>query len=227
MRTRSTLLVALVLALAVAPAQAIAAPQDVATTHTYIEANYSLAQAMVARTGAGQRKVEALNTSLAHECPGIGTGSIENEASQPISHEVVVALWSLEFGVSAGPIRSFQKTVGGLRWSNSATTRAAARYVRSLHELSTLPLPNICADVRTWKASGFQVVPAAVVSLVRRVEAIEPNAIPSRLLAPYERGGDAGLLKRTVRLEQRLEENEFRLGQDDWARVLETLALSE
>lgn len=227
MRTRSILAaVVAVLVLAVAPTQATAAPQDVAATHAYIKANYALGRAMVARTNAGQGKVAALNGRLGRECPGIGAGSLQNEASQPISDEVVVALWSLEFGVDAGPIDSFQQAVGGLRWSSSTTTRVAARYVRSLHELATLTLPNLCADVRSWKASGFQTIPAAVLSLVRRVEAIEPKAISPRLLAPYERGGDADMFRRTVRLEQKLEENEFHFGQDDWARVLETLGLS-
>jgi hypothetical protein len=215
------------LALAITPAPAIATPQDVAATHAYIEANYALAQAMVARIGVGQTKIERLNGDLAHECPGVGTGSPEDEASQPISHEVTVALWSLAYGADAGPIRTFTNIARRLRWSSHAIGRAAQTYDRNLHELATVPLPDLCADVRSWKESGFQIIPAATVSLVGRVEAIEPKAIPSRLLAPYERGADASILARTIRLETRLEENEFLVGQGDWIQLLETLGLQE
>lgn len=215
------------LAFAVAPAPAWATPQDVAATHAYIEANYVLARAMVARTGAGQTKIERLDGDLTHECPGVGAGSPEDEASQPISHEVTVALWSLAYGVDAGPIRAFTNIAGRLRWSSHAIRRAGQTYTRNLHALATVPLPDLCADVRSWKETGFQTIPAAVVSLVRRVEEIEPKAISPRLLAPYERGADASILARTIRLETRLEENEFLVGQGDWIKVLETLGLQE
>jgi hypothetical protein len=216
-----------VLAFGLAPTHAIAAPEDLAATHAYIQANYALARASVARIGAGQAKIERLNGSLAHDCPQIGSGSPENEASQPVSHEVVAALWSLAYGADAGPIRAFVAGAKRLRWSNPAITHIAARYANSLHEMATLPLPNLCDTVRSWKASGFQVVPPATVSLVQRVEAIELTRIPARLLAPYERGSDSSVLARTTRLETRLEENEFVVGQTDWLQLLGTLGLNE
>jgi hypothetical protein len=221
------LLAALALALALAPAQAIAAPQDVAATHAYIAANYALAQASVARIGPVQAKIERLNASLARECPRAGIGTPEVEASQPMSYEVAAALWSIAYGTAAGPIRTFVAVTRRLHWSNHALTRAAASYARNLHEFSTLPLPNFCADVRSWKASGFQVIPAAALSLDRRAEAIELNTVPPRLLRPYESGADASILARTMRLETKIEENEFAKGQTDWIQVLETLGLPQ
>jgi hypothetical protein len=228
MRTRLGLLTAtLALTFGAAPQQALAGPQDVAATHAYIEANYTLAKATVARIAPAQKKILALNKKLASECPNVGVGSPENEASQPIAHEVAVALWSISYGLGAAPVHRFQQAVGRLRWSNPATTRAVARYVRNLHDLASVPLPDLCGDVRAWVATGFQVIPAGVVTLVERVEGIVLKSIPSRLLAPYERGGDAAMLKRTARLEQKIEEFEFLVGQGDWIRVLETLGLQE
>ncbi len=214
------------LALGAAPAQAIASPQDIAATHAYIQANYALAQASVARISQTQAKIERLNGALAQECPLVGTGSPENEESQPVSHEVAVALWSLKYATDAGPTRTFLNATGRLRWSNGSITRAVGRYAGDLHDLASVPLPNLCADVRSWKASGFRIVPAAVVSLVARVEAIEPTTIPRRLLSPFERGVDAGVLARTMSLETKLEENEFLVGQLDWYQLLATLGLN-
>jgi hypothetical protein len=216
----------LALAMVMAPAQAIAAPGDVAATHAYIQANYALARASVARIGPAQVKIESLNGSLARECPGVGAGSLEDEASQPVSHEVAVALWSLAWGTDAGPVRAFVNVVRRLHWSNRTITRIAARYARSMRELSTVPLPHLCQDVGSWKASGFQVIPPSVLQMVRQVEAIEPKTVPPGLLAPYERGEDAGVLARTLRLETRLAENEFMVGQSDWIQVLQTLGLN-
>jgi hypothetical protein len=225
MRGRSTLLA--VLALCLAPAGVSAAPQDLAATHAYIQADYARARAGVARLGAAHANIARLNSNLARECPLIGAGSLQDEASQTVTAEVVAALWSVAFGTDAGPIRSFAATVGRLRWSNPTITRIAKRYARGLHELATLRLPNLCEDVRTWKASGFQVLPAATVSLVQRVDAIEPTAVPPALLAPYERGADAGLLARATQLQLSIEEDEFTIGLNQLFKVLGTLGLNE
>jgi hypothetical protein len=228
MRARSRfLLAALALALGLAPAQAIAAPADVAATHAYIQANYALARASVALIGPVQAKVERVNSSLAHECPRAGIGTPEVEASQPMSYEVAAALWSVAYGTAAGPIRTFVAATARLHWSNHAITRAAASYARNLREFSALPLPNLCADVRSWTASAFQVVPAATLSIDRRAEAIELNTVAPRLLRPYESGNDASVLARTMQLETKIEENEFNLGQNDWIQLLHTLGLPQ
>jgi hypothetical protein len=214
------------LALGLMPAQALATPQDIAATHAYIQANYALARASVARIGVAQAKIERLNGQLARECPREGAGSPENEASQPVPHEVVVALWSIAYGINAGPIRTFINATKRLRWSDRRLTNIAESYARSLHEMATLPLPDLCADVRAWKASGFQLAPAATARLVLRVEAIELKTIPPRLLVRYERGADSGTLARTARLETKLEETEIIIGQNDWQQLLGTLALN-
>lgn len=228
MRARSTLLFsALALALGLAPSQATAAPQDVAATHAYIQANYALARASVALIGPVQARIQRLNAALAQECPHAGLGTPEVEASQPMSYEVAAALWSVAYGSAAGPIRTFVAATARLRWSNHAIGRAAASYARNLHEFAALPLPNLCADVRSWTASGFRVVPATTLSLDRRAEAIELNTVPPRLLRPYESGSDASTLARTMQLETKIEENEFGKGQTDWIQALDTLGLPQ
>ena len=224
---RAFLAATALVALLWAPAQASARSNDLAATHAYIQASYRLARASVALIGPVERKIQLLKEKLAQECPLIGAGSPENEASQPMAHEVADALWSIEYGAAAGPIASFVKAVGHLRWSSGATTRIAGTYARNLHELATLPLPPLCEDVRAWKATGFQTMPPRTASRAARVDAIEPRPIPPRLLARFERGGDAGMLARTKALETTIAENEFIVGQTDWIHVLETLGLQE
>jgi hypothetical protein len=211
-----------------APARARAASaRDAAATHAYIVADHALAQALVGRIGRAQAKVERLDRTLASECPDVGAGAPQTEAAQPMSYEVAVALWSTSYGLSAGPIGTFRAKIARLRWSDGAITRAARAFASALYELASLPLPDLCAQVGEWKRSGFQTIPPGVVSLTARVEAIEPTAVPRGLLARYESASDAVLLRRTLRLEGKIEESEFTLGQRDWFQTLATLGLNE
>lgn len=204
-----------------------AAASNVSATHAYIQANYAVAKAGVARIGTVQTKVQALNANLAQECPGAGRGAPELEVTQPVSGEVVAALWSIAYGTNAGPIATFAAKVKPLRWSSSRITRIVSRYARSLHELSTLPMPNLCEDVRSFAASGFRTPPAGAVALVDHAESLELEPVPAHLLAPFERGSDASVLAKTMRFETKLEEQEFSLGQTDWLEVLATLGLPQ
>src|SRR5256714_8610261 len=133
------LLVPLVMATFVAaPSPAIAGPRDVAATHKAIVAGYALARAGVATIRVAQSKIESFNRKLAAECPGVGTGTPENEASQPMSYEVAVALWSIGYGSAAGPIKTFAKAMRPLRWSDARLNRIAHSLVANLIALATI-----------------------------------------------------------------------------------------
>jgi hypothetical protein len=218
-----TLLVTL--AIAVAPAQALASSQDLAATHSAIVAGYSLARAGVATINIAQSRVESLNRKLAVECPGVGRGTPETEASQPMSHEVAVALWSIAYGSARGPIEKFARAMKPLHWTSPRINRVAHAFVANLTGLATIPLPDLCADVRTWTASGFTAVPRNVSELDSREERLELPEIQWTLVAPYVRGGDAGLVAYIKRAERQIAEAEFVLGQADWYQVLQTLGL--
>jgi hypothetical protein len=216
-----------VLALGVTPATAGATPQDIAATHAYIQAGYALARVSVASLGRVQARIESYDERLRQECPRAGAGSPEDEASQVASNEAADALWSIGYGTDAPQIHAFFERTRGLRWSNAAITRAAHAFAGDLNELATSPLPDLCSDVAAWKQTAFQSFPAASATIVSRIQAIEPVAVPARLLAPYERGSDAGLYARTSDLEGQIGEFEFVHGQADWDQLLETLALNQ
>ena len=215
------------IALGVTPASVSATPGDVAATHAYITAGYALARVSVARLGQVQAKIESYNRRLEQECPRVGAGSPEDEASQPASNEAANALWSIGYGTDMTQIRAFLQTTRRLHWSNPAIGRAAVRFASDLNELATSPLPDLCADLAAWKQTGFQTFPAASAALVSRIQAIEPTAVPAALLAPYERGSDAAMLARMTHLEGEIGEFEFVHGQNDWDQLLETLGLNQ
>ncbi|MFI5010514.1 MAG: hypothetical protein ACHQDY_09595 [Solirubrobacterales bacterium] len=225
MLERSAILAVLLLALA--PVIAPAAPLDAASTHAYIRANFAFAQASEARQGVAQAGAVHMIERFGRECRDAGAGSPQNEEAQKLSYEVAGALWSATYGADAGPIGVFVRAVGPLRWSNPTLTRRAHAYAKSLHELATLPVPDLCGDVHAWRASGFQTIPATTARFDRHVESIEGHTIAPRLLAPYERPSDRGILERTTRLETKLEHAETITGFDDWDSLLETLGLNQ
>src|SRR5690348_1439633 len=203
---RRLVLPLVLLVLAIAPSSASASSRDVAATHTAIVAGYALAHAGVATIPVAQSKIESFNRKLAAECPGAGSGTPENEASQPMGHEVAVALWSLAYGSAAGPIKTFATAIRPLRWTSARVNSVARSLVANLTALATIPLPDLCGDVRAWKASGFTTVPPHVAELVRRVESLEVPEIPWRLLSPYMRGGDARRVAYIRRAERKIAE---------------------
>jgi hypothetical protein len=213
------------LALATAPSPALASSRDVAATHTAIVAGYALARAGVATINVAQAKIESFDRKLAAECLGVGSGTPENEASQPMSHEVAVALWSIAYGSAAGPIKRFATAMRPLRWTSARINRVARSLVANLTALATIPLPDLCGDVRAWKASGFTTIPRHVAELVSRVESLGLPQIPWRLLSRYMRGDDARRVAYIRRAERKIAEAEFVKGQSDWYLVLQTLGL--
>jgi hypothetical protein len=222
---RRLVVVLVMLSFAMAPSPAPASPADVAATHKAIVAGVALARAAVATINVAQSKVESFNRKLAAECPGVGSGAPESEASTPMSHEVAVALWSIAYGSAAGPIETFAKAIKPLHWTIARFNRDARAFVANLTALATTPLPDLCGDVSAWRATGFTTVPQHVLELDSRVESLELPEIQWKLVAPYERRGDAGLVKYIQRAERKVAEAEFTLGQSDWYQVLQTLGL--
>jgi hypothetical protein len=213
--------------IAALPAQALASSQDLAATHAYLEANYALSRTGVGLIHREQSNVERLNAKLAQECPNVGAGSPESEASEPMSYEVAVALWSVLYGTAAGSIQTFQAAVKPLHWSSPRITHLTQRYAGDLHELATLSRPNLCADVTAWKATHYETVPASVISLQHRVEAIQPEPVPNSLLVRFESGADRALAASTAKLETKLLNAETVIGFNDWDQVLATLGLQQ
>ena len=215
-----------VLVSAVLPAQALAGSRDVQSTHAGIAAAYALAKASVAAIPVAQAKVQSYNRRLASECPNAGAGTPETEASEPMSKEVAAALWSIEYGSTAAPIKTFARAIKPLHWSNGGFNRAVHEYAASLIGLATLTLPDLCSDVRAWKAGGFTTVPRDVVELDEHVEPLQLPRIPWGLVAPYVHGHDASLVKYIKAAELKTAEAEFMLGQKDWYQVIETVGLA-
>jgi hypothetical protein len=228
MRGRLTSIVLAVVALGLAPSGTSAASShDLASTHAYLTADYAILHTTVSGWSRVEAAIGRLDARFASQCPHIGAGSPQSEEEQKLSLEVAGALWATGYDVNAGAVKRFVKAVGHLTWSNPATTRAARQLTKALSAMTSLAIPPLCADVRTWAAGGYGAVPADVTSYAKHVEAIEINQIPRKLLAPFLHGSDTGLAARDAQLNTRFEELEFVHGQDQWNKLLEVLSLNQ
>lgn len=229
MRGRLTIAVLMLFAVALVPcSNAVAgSSRDITATHAYLAADHAVLQATISKWSAVEAGIAKLDARYRGECFHVGAGSPQSEEEQKLSLEVAGALWSVGYRANASSVHSFIVKVAHLSWSDGATTRAARKLTKSLHEMITLSTPDLCGDVRTWAAGGYNAVPADVVSFAKHVEAIEINQIPRRLLAPFLSGGDVALAASDERLNRRFEELEFVHGQDQWNKLLEVLALNQ
>ena len=215
------------LALGVAPAGAVAAPRDVASTQAYLVAAHTALHAVVSKWSSVEDGIHALDLRFHAECPDVGAGSPQSEEEQKLSYEVAGALWATGYHTDAGVVRAFVKAVGPLRWSNPTITRDAHRFTKGLQQMAALSVPNLCGDVRAWAADGYKAVPADTEQFDQHVEAIEVKEIPRGLLLPFLQSTDRPLLVQTEHLATRFEELEFSRGQIDWNTALETLGLNQ
>jgi hypothetical protein len=208
------------------PTGALASSSD-AATHTYLTASYAVLHSTVTGWSHVEANIHQLDLKLRAECPDTAVNALQNEEAQKMTYEVAGAIWATAYHTNAGRVQRFARTVESLHWSNRAITRASHAYAESLHELTLLPLPNLCGDVHTWGSGGFKTIPASTLQFDRHVEAIEGKAIPLRLLAPYETPADKILAARVGRLETQFEDLETARGFADWNMLLETLGLSQ
>jgi hypothetical protein len=223
-----TVLVAVALVLGLAPAGALGASQDATSTDAYLAAaSTDLRAAIASMPTTIDASVDALNRQYAGECPRVAVGSIQDEAADPMTYEVAGALWSTAYHTDAKIVQSFDRAVRPLRWSNATITRDVDSYAASLHQLSVLPPPDLCGDMRAWAASGFSAIPSTTTQFDQNVETIDGHPLALALLGPYEGPAQRALAARVASLEGRFEELEGELSQKWFDMTLETLALPQ
>jgi len=222
------LLVASALALIGAPAAALGASGNVASTEKYIQANFALVQTGTSKLGAARVAITAARRRIEGECSNAAARSPQNPESTELSNEIIgaIVLTAMHIDVPAGT--RFIRAAGGLHWSNGKLTSAIRSYVGKLKVLSTLQPPNVCADVRAWVSSGYSTL---TTSTIRFDKQFMPNWValgetPTSLLSPFAGSAQKSLLRRTGQLESQLTEFEAIDGVNTWDSIMEALGLS-
>jgi len=222
------LVLAALTAVLAAPAAAMAESPDAAATQKYIQANYALVQVGVAKLGAARAALRTVRSQIEGECPRAAAESPQNPDSTELSNEIIGAMVLNAYRTDIPAGQSFVRAAGGLRWSNRRLTSTIHSYVSKLKVLIALAPPNVCADVRSWVASGYETLPATT---VRFDQQFMPNwvalgELPRGLLAPYERAGQKSVINRTNALEDQLIEFEANDGVETWGNIMNALVVN-
>jgi hypothetical protein len=210
---------------AIAPASALADAADVATTRTYVQANYALVRYFTSHIPAARAELASVLEGVRRECPDAAAGSPEDVDSEQLSNEVIGTMVTTVIQHNLAPVRAAIQATAHLRWSDGALTRAIQAYVAKGRTLSALAVPHLCADVKAWVTSEFQTLPASTASFAPRFISVwvAPGLLPAAL-SRYETAQDRTLAQRTVQLEAQWTEFEaFEV--KTWGKIMDALEL--
>lgn len=220
-------LLAAFVVVALGPADALAGQGDIATTRTYIQANYRLVQLTASKIGPIEATLRDVRSQVLRECPRAAAGSPQDTDSEQLSNEVIGAMVTAAVHLVEAPAsRAYVRTAGRLDWSNRALTSAVHAYANKALGLVALAPPKLCSDVESWAASGFRTLPASTAVFAPRFMSvwIAPGELPTSL-AQYETAAERPLLRRTQQLEEKFTEMEARAGVETWGEIMDGLAL--
>jgi hypothetical protein len=201
---------------------------NVATTEAYVRANYALVLAGHRYTPAGRAGIRELRQRLRNECPAIVAGSPQNEDSEKLTWEVIGAMTIVGYHPGAAAAAKFARAVSKLSWSNGALTRAVRSYARmGLAEVRT-PLPDVCGDLRAWKASGYTALAATTVRFRKTFykNYVGVGFLPRAMLAPYLNSSQSVLLRRSRQYEEGIAEAEA-LEVETFGEIIDSLGLNQ
>jgi hypothetical protein len=197
--------------LAIGPAGALGASGDVAATQAYAQAGYAALRVAVSHLKTSEAGPLHVLAKVQSECRNLGAQSPQNSESTQMSDEVIGAMVVSAIAPDLQAIRTFARAVAGLRWSSGGLTRSIHAYASKWNTLSSLPEPNLCADVRAWGADGYRALPASTVSFVAKFMPAWVGAgfLPAQLNR-YESSATRALARRCNGLEEQITELEAR-----------------
>jgi hypothetical protein len=224
---RLALVTLLLASLCLLPAPAFGA-SNVETTEAYVRANYALVLAGHGNIPTSEARLRGLRQRLRRECPSIVAGSPQNKDSEQLTWEVIGAMTIVGYQPGAASIAKFKRAVSKLSWANASITRAVRSYARQLSNEVRTPLPDVCGDLRAWKASGYTALPDTT---VRFRKAFYENWVgigymPRAMLAPYLRSGQGSLVRSARQFEEAVAEAEAR-AVETFGEIIDSLGLNQ
>ena len=215
-------------------------PQDAAATRAYLQADYAYVQANMTSLPTVRVALEGLTNRIAGECPGVMKGApspfgLPNEGSEPppsarrfaelrreedqastLQSELASALGVAVSQADRQEALVFVGAVTPLSWSDPTVAILVHERVAELQERLGQALPDVCADMRAWVASGYRTLSpatkeyrakqearrAAIVTIAGGHLVLAPRPTLEQLLARYENAVDRALIARARRLAQ-------------------------
>jgi hypothetical protein len=225
MRSFLAVAVGLALGLASLPGNAYSDSGDASATRAYLMADYTLMRTVSAHLPRSETALLGLLAHVRQVCPLAAEHSPQNPQSTQLSNELIGTMVLTGGHVDRRAVQAYVNTAKRLRWSSRRVNREVQFHVRSLQTLLSLATPDICADVKSWAASGFSALPAHTIQFARVfIEGwVRPGTLPSQL-ALFEQGSDRVLAHRASQLEDRV--TDFEAAEvETWGKIMDALVL--
>ncbi|HMD56616.1 MAG TPA: hypothetical protein VKG82_04005 [Solirubrobacteraceae bacterium] len=205
---------------------ALAASSDASSTQTYLQANFRLVNTAGSRIPSGESILQGVLAQVRRECPHAAMGSPQDPESTQLSNEVIGTMVTAAIHPDLGSIREYLRSAAHLRWSSSGLTSAVAGYVSKLKTMASLSEPKLCADVRSWAASGFKTLPPSTVAFDDRFvpDWVALGELPSSL-SRFEQSSERSLAGRSAARETELTDFEAR-EVETWGKIMDALELN-
>ncbi len=177
------LLVAVLLTVSTNSALAAPSSGDAGATGAYLHADYALARAEAKNFPTAIAAVEAFAKRMQVECPGVvanapklALGTAPSGSDEEISEEELDAVFDAAASTEHVRRERFAHEVAALHWSDGTLTRFVhAHAVDEAAKTATSP-PDLCTDMRSWVASGYQSVSTATERYLRLESALSKKA---------------------------------------------------
>jgi hypothetical protein len=213
-------------ALLAAAFAAPAAASDASATHAYIAADLKVVRFASRRIPHGEATLSSVLSRVRSQCPHAAANSPQNPESTMMSNEVIGLMVTSAIDTDLPSIRAYVRTASGLRWSSGSINRTIQGYVNNVRTLTELRPPDLCADVRSWAASGYSKLPATTVAFdARFVPAwVALGEIPNSL-RPFESASDRASVRIANKSESDLTEFEAR-EVSTWGHIMDVVELN-
>jgi hypothetical protein len=211
------LLVLVAMASVCLPANALASVRadDAAATRAYLRAADVYERGAYAEVGVSAAAIEARTSEIGGECPSVLTYAPRDTAFGELGEEAYRTAF-IAGTASERPMNlRLAQAIEHLRWSDRRLTRLVRAEAAEERAYATLALPDVCADIVAWKASGYAALPQSATSFLARLYAIESlsfvgqseefrEAAIMRLLKPYETPAERRTARGIGRLEAQI-----------------------
>jgi hypothetical protein len=149
---------------------------------------------------------------MAAGCPSVLVGAPMGAQLSALGAEVALAVLFSSVAPDRSAALAFAKKITALHWSNHAVAKLVRALAAEERAAVRLALPNVCADLVSWKMSGYSTLPASTVGFLKAVGAIGSEAkgrggkeeslekVVFGWLRPYETAADRQLAKRVERV---------------------------
>ncbi len=140
-----------------------------------------------------------------------GERARSEQEKQTIDLEIDETISAAAYRVLRGPYEAFIATADRLTWSDPTINALVHQKTARLREDLIGPPVAVCAEMRTWAASRFHLLPSGSRRLKEAREARNKQAVQGNLetlLRPYEGQAERAIVRRITVLKEHLREEE-------------------